>query len=152
MSCNVNFEAKFLEESRRYLICLLLFCHHFSLSRNKNDMIYKYCGYNHHSFFLKFKEFGMRFSFHSYGDILSFVCATCVYLKNACVLRELECVTSVESSWKIWRKNSLQLDLDPTSFTIHRQYIHRNVGNLVGLLHGCSCSSICAAILSSFTL
>ena len=52
----------------------------------------------------------------------------------------------------IWRKNSLQLDLDPTYFILHRQYIHRNVGNLVGLLHGCSCSSVCAAILSFFTL
>ena len=41
-------------------------------------------------------------------------------------------IARVESSWKNWRKNSLQLDLDPKSFTSHRQYMHRNVVNLVG--------------------
>ena len=36
-------------------------------------------------------------------------------------------VARVESSWKSWRKNSLQLDLDPTSFTLHRQCSHLNL-------------------------
>ena len=36
------------------------------------------------------------------------------------------------SSWKKWRKNSLQLDFDPKSFIPHRQYINKNVANLVG--------------------
>ena len=34
-SCNVNFEPKFLEESRRYLICLSLWCPHFSSTEIK---------------------------------------------------------------------------------------------------------------------
>ena len=40
-------------------------------------------------------------------------------------------IARVESSWKNWRKK-IQFDLDPTSFSSHRQYMHRNVGNLVG--------------------
>ena len=34
-------------------------------------------------------------------------------------------ITRVESSWKNWRKNYLQLDLDQV-------FIHRHVGTLVG--------------------
>ena len=41
-------------------------------------------------------------------------------------------IARVESSWKKWRKNSLQLDLEPISFTSHSQYIHGNVENRVG--------------------
>ena len=36
ISHNVNFEPKFLEESRRYLFFLSLWCPHFSLHRNKH--------------------------------------------------------------------------------------------------------------------
>ena len=41
-------------------------------------------------------------------------------------------IARMESSWRNWKKKSFQLDLDTTSFTSHRQNMHRNVGNLVG--------------------
>ena len=44
-------------------------------------------------FFLKSQGVGGHFPIHSYGDILSLLLLQRVYLKNACVLRELECVT-----------------------------------------------------------
>ena len=39
---------------------------------------------------------------------------------------------SGEQMEELEKSSALQLDLDPTSFTLHRQYIHTNVGNLVG--------------------
>ena len=117
---------------------------------------HRYLGDNH-SFFLKWQEFGRRFPIHFYRDIFISVSATspaCLSEECVCIAwaRVCDIISGVVSSWKNWRKNSLHLDLDPTSFTLHKQCIHRNVGNLVGLLHGCSCSSVCAPILSSFTL
>ena len=71
--------------------------------------------WNHHSFSLK--DFEAIFWFY-----------------NGCVLRELEGVTSSRewtAAGKRGEKNSLQLDLDLTSFTSHR-HTHRNVGNIFG--------------------
>ena len=48
-------------------------------------------------------------------------------------MRELECVTSMlewRACGETGEKDSLQLDLDPTSFTSYRQCMHRNVGNV----------------------
>ena len=40
-------------------------------------------------------------------------------------------ITRMKSSWKNWRKNSLQLDLDPTPFTSHRQYCWLSADGLI---------------------
>ena len=84
ISRNVNFEPKFLEESRWYLFCLSLLCPHFALSRNINNMTafsnsscnsaYQYFGDNHHSLFKNCKSLGGVFPFIPYGDISS--CST----------------------------------------------------------------------------
>ena len=95
-----------LKESRRYPICLLHFCPHFSLSRNKNDMTefshvsshstYKYFGRYHYSFFKNHRGLGGIFPFIPMGtsSSLSLLLLQHVYLKNACVVHELQCVTS----------------------------------------------------------
>ena len=107
ISCNVNFEAKFLEENRRYLICLSPFCPNFSLDRNKNDMSvlshvsshspHRYLGNNHYSFFKNFRSLGGVFPFILMGTFssLALLLLQPVYLKNVCVLLESEWVTSL---------------------------------------------------------
>ena len=163
---NYNFSFKFLEQSRRYLICLLLLCPHFSLNRNKNDMSafshvsshspYRYLGDNHYSFFKNHRSLGGVFPFILMGTFSSdsSTSPVCVSGEYVCIAsaRVPDIIARVKSSWPNWRKNTLQLDLDLISFTCHRQCIIQNVGNLVGLLHGCSSISVYAAILSSFTL
>ena len=73
---------------------------------------------------------------YGFEMIISLVLRLTVFrFYNGCVLHELQCVIS-SLEWRAARKTggkkSLQLDLDPTSFTSHGQHTHRNVGNLVG--------------------
>ena len=86
ISCNVNFQPKFLEQSRWYLLCLSIWCPHFSLYRNKKDItefskvscysIYEYFGDNNYTFVKKSQEFGRHFPIHFCGDIFNFGSAT----------------------------------------------------------------------------
>ena len=114
----------------------------------------KYFGDNYYSSFKNSRGFGGVFPCILMGTFssLSLLLLQRVYLKNACVLPQLDCVTSllqcraagksgerIVFSW-IWI-SYLLLHIDNV-------YI-QNVGNLVGLLHGCSSSSICAANLTS---
>ena len=73
ISHNVNFEPKCLEDSRRYLSCLLLCCLHFSLYRNKKRhhrvqqclllLNTHYFGDNHYIFFKNCRSLGGVFPF-----------------------------------------------------------------------------------------
>ena len=112
MSCsltpprNVNFEPKFLENHRRYMFCLSLLCPHFSVDRYKNNtgafrsvschLTCTYFGGYHYVFFFRIRSsLGSVLPFILMGTIRSLaVFLQRVYLKNECVLRETECVTS----------------------------------------------------------
>ena len=80
MSGNVNSEPKFLEESKRYLFCVLIF-HATEIKKDITESsnvscysIYEYFG-NNITFFSKMAE-GSRFPIHSYREIFSLGCAT----------------------------------------------------------------------------
>ena len=87
-------------------MCLSHLCPHFSFSRNKNDITefghvsshspYRYFGPNNYSFFFNCRGLGGVFPFILMGtsSSLSLLLLQCVYLKNACVVPELQCMTS----------------------------------------------------------
>ena len=80
-------------------------------------------------FFLKSQGFGRSFPIHFYGVIfisVSAISPVCVSVECVCGAwaRVCDIIFRMLSSWKTWTKNSLQLDLDPTSFSLHRRCCH----------------------------
>lgn len=134
-----------------------LFQASYSTALQPLQISYIYFGDNHYSFFQNSQGFGRRFPIHSLWEHFHLCLCSCSSMCDVKLFLPLTLHLFTLFRWKNCRKNSLQLDFDPTSFTPYKQYIHRNVGSLVNFvchlsflwghfqLKLCYCSSICEA-------